>query len=78
MIQDVVVILDHPHGKIEVLLEEWMRMGPGDRKFIKPIAAKCAKSEKALPLSIVPFRYRNNTLSRMLISLKLLSNPWPK
>ncbi len=63
---EIVVVLDHPHGKVEIPLEEWIAKGPGERKLLTPIAAKNRRTGKQVPLSVVPLRYRNNKLSSSL------------
>ena len=73
---EIIVVLDHPHGKIELSLEEWILKGPGERNHLRPVAAKCKKTGKHLPLHIIPLRYRNNSLSRVLVAMGFLSNPW--
>ncbi len=75
-IQDVILILDHPHGRIEVPLDQWIATGPGPRKFLRPIAAKSRETGEEVPLDLVPLQYRNNTFTRALIALGLMKNPW--
>jgi hypothetical protein len=74
--KEVIVVLEHPYGTIETTLEQWKEQGPGDRPFVRPIAAKERESQKPLPLSVIPLQYRNNGLSRMLIRSGLLTDPW--
>lgn len=71
----VEVLLDHPHGSIWVPLEEWMRVGPGERPLLQPSAAR-RESGEALPLSVVPLRYRNTRWSRWLVATGWLERPW--
>jgi hypothetical protein len=73
---DVLVVVDHPHGRIEVPLKEWKRVGPGPRPFLTPLAAIRREPRATLPLSVIPLRYRNTRLSRLLIRLGVLTNPW--
>lgn len=73
---DVMVIIDHPHGKIEMPLEEWIAKGPGERALLRPVAAKSRKTGRILSTSVIPLRYRNSILSRALIASKLLPDPW--
>jgi hypothetical protein len=74
---DILVSIAHPHGELELPLAEWMRVGPGPRELVRPIAARSAATGQPLPLSVVPLAYRNDRLSRTLIRLGLLKNPWP-
>jgi hypothetical protein len=73
---DIIVILEHPYGRVEVSLEEWISTGPGERPLIQPIAAKSKESGRPLPLSVIPLQFRNNRLSRALIALGVLRDPW--
>ncbi len=70
------VILEHPHGKLEVPLENWCRNGPGPRVYLRPIEVRRRGNDERLPLRILPFRYRNTPLSRFLIRVGLMSDPW--
>ena len=64
-------------GRVETPLEEWLRSGPGLYAAARPVAARLESSGRPLPLGcIVPLRYRNNQLSRLLIALRLLPDPW--
>jgi len=73
----IMVTIDHPFGTIETPLNEWIAIGPGPRRLLRPMAACDAETGIALPLSVIPFRYRNTFLSRLLIRLRLLPRPWP-
>ncbi len=73
---EIVVTINHPHGKIKVGLDEWIRIGPGPRKFLRPSSAYDKNSGKRLPIRVIPLRYRNNFVSRFLIRLGILSDPW--
>ena len=75
-IEDVDVEIDHPHGIVRMPLTEWMKRGPGLRPLLMPARAYVAGNGPELPLRVVPLRYRNNFLSRLLIRLRLLSDPW--
>ncbi|MBC7814053.1 MAG: hypothetical protein H7175_23065 [Burkholderiales bacterium] len=72
---EIFVVIDHPHGRIDVPLATWIEKGPGPRRYVKPVGAKCS-DDRALPFRVIPLRYRNSTISRLLIRLKLLTNPW--
>ncbi len=72
------VLLIHPHGELWLPLKDWIHEGPGPRQLLHPVAARMADTHERLPLRIIPFRYRNTRLSRILISVGLLRNPWIK
>lgn len=74
---EIEVVLAHPHGMIRVPLDEWIARGPGARPLLQPCAAYNAQTGAQLSLSAVPLRYRNTVVSRLLIRLKLIQNPWP-
>ena len=75
-LKEIDVILSHPHGQIEVPGEKWLLTGPGERAWLSAVAAKSKKTGEVLPISVIPLRYRNNKLSRLLIKLGFLSDPW--
>jgi hypothetical protein len=74
--KDIIVLVRHPHGDVETTLNDWMKTGPGPRELVAPVAARDARSGVLLSLSVVPLRYRNSRLSRTLIRLGLLEDPW--
>src|SRR5262245_45825033 len=74
--KDVLVLVMHPHGDLWVPLADWMRIGPGPRPLLRPAAAKHAATGELLPLAVVPLQYRNNYLSRALIHVGVMTNPW--
>lgn len=74
--EDVLVIINHPHGKIEITLQEWMLRGPGERNLLQPVGVKSRTTGETMPINTIPFAYRNNTFSRFLIKIGVLSSPW--
>jgi hypothetical protein len=74
--EDVVLTIDHPFGRIEATLAEWMRTGPGPRERVRPIEARTRSTGEPLPLTVVPVRYRNDEESRRLIAEGALESPW--
>lgn len=74
--QDIIVTLAHPHGDVDTTLTQWMEIGPGPRPFVRPVAAREATTGASLPLTVVPLRYRNTALSRALIKMRVLKDPW--
>lgn len=73
---DIILVIAHPFGDIEVPMAEWMRIGPGPRKFVRPVAAKSRSTGQSLNLSIVPLEYRNDEESRALIAQGTIKDPW--
>ena len=73
---DVVVVIEHPHGTVEVPLRTWMVRGPGPRPLLRPVAVTRRGSGARLPLGVIPLRYRNDTWSRLFIRIGVLRNPW--
>jgi hypothetical protein len=73
---EIEVTIPHPFGELTVPLEEWIRVGPGPRELLQPVAARCKRTGRDLGLSAIPLRYRNNCLSRFLIRLGYLEDPW--
>jgi hypothetical protein len=73
MDNDIVVVLDHPHGRVEVPLSEWMETGPGERPSLRPVAARERTTGRTVP---IPLAARNSRLSRLLIRIGLLRDPW--
>lgn len=74
--KNINVIISHPHGDIETSLDTWLQNGTGKRKYVTVTSVICADTQEKLPLSLLPLRYRNNRLSRLLIFIGLLQNPW--
>jgi hypothetical protein len=74
---DVLVVIGHPFGDIEVPLAVWIATGPGPRPFVRPVQARSRSTGQLLPLSAIPLRYRNDAQSRKAIRDGLLDEPWP-
>jgi hypothetical protein len=74
---DVVVVLGHPHGDVEVPLAVWIATGPGPRPGVRPIRARSRSTGQPVPLSAIPLRYRNDWRSRLAIRAGLIEDPWP-
>ncbi len=73
----IVLVVRSGSEDTETAIEDWLRLGPGECESARPVAARLTPSGHALPLHcIVPLRYRNTTLSRLLIALRVLPNPW--
>jgi hypothetical protein len=73
----ILVLVAHPFGDSWVPLEEWMRIGPGPRPLVQPVAAKRASTGEAIALATaVPLAYRNDEESRRLIAAGALEDPW--
>ena len=76
-LSDIEVLIRHPHGDLHVPLAEWISLGPGRRPGLRPAAAYDARTGAPLPLLVIPLRYRNTALSRLLIALRVIPHPWP-
>lgn len=76
-LNDIVVVVGHPFGDVEVPLADWIATGPGPRPFVRPLRARSRSTGQPLPPSAVPLRYRNDEQSRQAIQDGLLDNPWP-
>ena len=74
--KNVMVLIQHPHGDIKTPLDEWIRVGPGSRQYLRPVKAYDSESGAPLPMRVVPFRYRNTALSRMAVRLGIVRAPW--
>jgi hypothetical protein len=74
--EDVLVVVGHPFGDIEVPLTEWMARGPGPRPLVRPVAARSRVTGEPLPLTVIPPRYRNDEESRAAIERGELTDPW--
>lgn len=78
--EDVFLVVPHNWSwdpESGMTLREWMERGPGPRPGIQPVAARHSVTGQTLSMRVVPLRYRNSALSRLLIRLGLLENPWP-
>lgn len=73
---EIVITIDHPLGEVMMPLTDWMEQGPGVRPLLSPSAAWCKSTRERLPLYVIPLAYRNIRLSRLLIGLGFLKNPW--
>jgi hypothetical protein len=74
--EDVLLMIDHPFGRIETTLAEWMRRGPGPRAEVRPTEAYARSTGEPLPLTVIPPAYRNDEESRRLIAQGALASPW--
>lgn len=75
--EEVIVVIEHPFGRVEATLAEWMARGPGPRGLVRPVAARDRPTGRDLPLTVVPLAYRNDEESRRLIAEGRLESPWP-
>ena len=76
-LDDVLVVIAHPFGDVEVPLADWIATGPGPRRLVRPVRACSRSTGRPLPLSVIPLRYRNDEESRRAIAHGLLDDPWP-
>ena len=77
-LDDVLVVIAHPFGDVEVPLVDWIATGPGPRRLVRPVRAHSRSTGRALPLSVIPLRYRNDGESRRAIADGRLDDPWPE
>ena len=70
------VRLSHPWLSDFVPLELWMELGPGLRDRVGPLEVRHSRTRESLPISVIPLRFRNSMLSRLLIRWGLLEDPW--
>ena len=76
-LDDVLVVIGHPFGDLEVPLASWIAVGPGPRPLLRPVRARSRSTGQELPLSVVPLRFRNDEESRRAIAEGRIENPWP-
>ena len=74
--EDILVVIGHPFGDVEVSLADWVARGPGPRPLLRPVRARSRRTGQPLPLSVIPLRYRNDAESRRAIKDGLLDDPW--
>jgi hypothetical protein len=74
---DILVVIGHPFGDVEVPLTVWIARGPGPRPLVRPTRARSRSTGQPLPLSVIPLRYRNDEEARQAIHDGLIDNPWP-
>jgi hypothetical protein len=73
---EILVVVAHPWGDIEVPLRTWVEKGPGPRRFVGITAAKRRSTGEDVPLSEVPMEYHNSPESRRLQREGRLPCPW--
>jgi hypothetical protein len=74
--EDVELVLNHPFGDVETTLAQWIAVGPGPRKRVRPVAARSRRTGEQLPITVVPLVYRNDDTARALIESGELAWPW--
>ncbi len=74
---DVLVVIGHPFGDVEMPLTTWIAPGPGPRHGIRPRSARSRSTGEPLPLTAIPLAYRNNREARALIAAGRITPPWP-
>lgn len=74
--EDILVTVAHPWGDVETSLEEWIRTGPGPRRYVGIIAARRKSTGESVPLAEIPLQYHNSPEARSLQRQGLLSSPW--
>ncbi|MEU5883340.1 hypothetical protein [Spirillospora sp. NPDC047279] len=76
-LDDVIVVVGHPYADVEATLRAWMEIGPGPRARVRPKRAFRESTGEALPLAVIPLRYRNDVESRNAIRRGRVEDPWP-
>ncbi|MFJ9518491.1 hypothetical protein ACIRPK_09530 [Kitasatospora sp. NPDC101801] len=74
---DVMVLIEHPAGDVACPLARWIKLGPGPRPYLRPSRAWSASTGEELPLTLIPFRYRNTRAARQAIRDGRIPDPWP-
>lgn len=74
---DIMLVIAHPFGGVDVSLADWIVRGPGGRSGLRPVRAWSRSTRQGVPLSAIPLRYRNDEESRKAIRDGLIDNPWP-
>jgi hypothetical protein len=69
-LDDILVMIAHPWGDIEVSLREWIARGPGPRPLVRPVSARRRSTGSAVALTEIPLQYRNDAKSRRLIIIR--------
>jgi hypothetical protein len=76
-IDDICVTISHPFVDGRIPLRDWVRIGPPpQRPHVAPMEASRSATGERLPLSAIPFRYRNTSLSRLMIEVGIIPCPW--
>ncbi|GIH05631.1 hypothetical protein Rhe02_36980 [Rhizocola hellebori] len=76
-LDDILVVIMHPFGNLEVTLRWWIENGPGPRPFVRPGRVRSRSTGQRLPFSTIPLSYRNTRQARQAIREGHLPNPWP-
>ncbi|HEY1013294.1 MAG TPA: hypothetical protein VGE07_11355 [Herpetosiphonaceae bacterium] len=70
------VTVAHPFGDVPAPLTEWIAHGPGARPKVRPVAAWDWATGRPLPITAIPFRYRNTIASRRWLAVTGQPSPW--
>ena len=81
-VRQIGIVISHPfgldNGGIKTTLNEWMEVGPGPRKNVRPIKVFCMTCGADLDLKIIPIQYRNDMESNRLINEGMIRDPWAR
>ena len=70
------VCVSHPWGEVKFNMDVWIEDGPGiHRPLLRPCEAYDEHGKK-VGLWRIPLKYRNNEISRLLIKMGIIENPW--
>ena len=61
--EDILVTVDHPFGRVEVPLAEWIRIGPGPRPKVQICSARRRSTGEAIPLDEIDDPWRRDPLT---------------
>jgi hypothetical protein len=75
-LDDILVVIMHPFGNLEVTLRWWIENGPGPRPFVRPGRVRSRTTGQRLPFNAIPLEYRNNREARQAIREGRIPNPW--
>jgi hypothetical protein len=74
--KNILVTIAHPHGDVEVPLDDWVRIGPGPRPFLALTSARHRETGEPLPIDVVPIQFHNNPESLRRIAAGEFDDPW--
>lgn len=75
---EIDVIIGHNFGDVRISLEEWIKVGPGPRLFVRPIKAFRRDTDEEFPLSVIPVQYRNDISYIRKIVTGDAPDPWQR
>jgi hypothetical protein len=58
--EDILVVVGHPHGDVEVPLTQWIETGPGPRPFVQLRSARRRSTGEPVPLDQIDDPWRRD------------------